>query len=586
MVEEPRYKTAFQNNPTFAPYDSDSLLIFALSIHFNIDDLSSLTSDVLLEGADDKKIDALFIDEDELETAVIIQSYLSQDETKQSASANKASDLNTAVAWALNQPIETLPERIRTNIIYLRNVIKDHKIKHLEFWYVHNLPESPNVNAELMAVERSAKVALDQNFPDNNIEVRAIEVGNNTLEQWYLSLKTPININDTLEVSVNGGYSITGNGWNSYMTYIRADLLKRWFQEYGNNLFSANIRGYLGSRKSDSNINNGIKDTCEKEPENLWVYNNGITCLVNRFEISDEAKGGKKITLKGLAIVNGAQTTGAVGSVLSNIELDNAFIPTRFVSCENKEIIEKIIRYNNSQNQVNASDFRSNDKIQRRLRDEFNNIPSVVYKGRRGGAEDAIQRTPNLIPSDTVAQALAAFHGDSILAYNKKSEIWENDKHYSNYFNESTTARHIIFVYSLLKAIESKKRALIEKSNNFTITDTESEELEVLRNRGSILLFVQAIGNCQEAILNKKVVNSFRISFGNPVSPNTAITYWSPIVDVTIPFSKQLTSALAGGLKNNDKVKEAISNFKSLVESTKTVNKSIFDEFASHVLDD
>lgn len=585
MAEEPRYKTAFQNTPGLTPYNSDSLLLFALSMRFNIDDLSSLASESLLEGGDDKKIDALFIDEDEFETAVIIQSYMSQDETKQSASANKASDLNTAVAWALNQPLERLPERIRTNIEYLRDVIKERKIKYLEFWYVHNLPESPNVNEELIAVERSARVALDQNFPDNGIEVRATEVGNNTLEQWYLGLTTPININDTLEIYVKGGYPITGNGWNAYMTYIPASQLKEWFQKYGNDLFSANIRGYLGSRKSNSNINNGIKDTCKTEPDNLWVYNNGITCLVNNFEVSDEAKGDKRIMLKGLAIVNGAQTTGAVGSVLAGVKLDSAFIPTRFVSCDNKEIIKNIIRYNNSQNQINASDFRSTDEIQKRLRNEFRSIPDAVYKGRRGGAEDAIRRVSNLVPSDTVAQALAAFHGDSVLAYNKKSEIWENNGYYSKYFNESTTAKHIIFVYSLLRAIESKKSTLIEKNNKSIITVIEAEELEVLRSRGSILLFAQAIGNCQETILNKRVANTFRISFGDLISPNTAISYWEPIIDTTIPFCKQLIPALVGGLKNLDKANEVVSNFKSFVESTKTANKSIFDKFASYVVE-
>lgn len=129
------------------------------------------------------------------------------------------------------------------------------------------------------------------------------------------------------------------------------------------------------------------------------------------------------------------------------------------------------------------------------------------------------------------------------------------------------------------------KQTLIEKSNNSNITDTESEELGVLRSRGSMLLFVQAIGSCQETILDKKVVNPFRLSFGNAVSPDRAIKYWEPIIDATIPFCKQLTPALIGGLNNAEKAREVISNFKSLVEATKTVNKSIFDKFASYVLE-
>jgi hypothetical protein len=38
-----------------------------------------------------------------------------------------------------------------------------------------------------------------------------------------------------------------------------------------------------------------------------------------------------------------------------------------------------------------------------------------------------MKRRKNLLPSYTVGQALAAFHGDPVTAYDKKSEIWVND---------------------------------------------------------------------------------------------------------------------------------------------------------------
>lgn len=39
--------------------------------------------------------------------------------------------------------------------------------------------------------------------------------------------------------------------------------------------------------------------------------------------------------------------------------------------------------------------------------------------GGRGGASDAIKRSKFALPSYTVAQALAAFHGDPVTAYDK-----------------------------------------------------------------------------------------------------------------------------------------------------------------------
>ena len=81
-------------------------------------------------------------------------------------------------------------------------------------------------------------------------------------------------------------------------------------------------------------------------------------------------------------------------------------------------------------------------------------------KQRRGGTADAIKRRANLLPSYTVGQALAAFHGDALLAYNGKSQIWTNDKTYADYFNDRPTARHIVLVYGLLKAIENVRLKL------------------------------------------------------------------------------------------------------------------------------
>ena len=332
------YKPAYEVSECNRDYGPNGLLLFALSMRFNIDDVKSLASNCLTDGADDKKIDAVFIDAEELETAVIIQSYFSTDATKTEAPSNKASDLNTAITWAFTQPVEGIPERIRSNIQALREAVSEGDISNLEFWYVHNLNESKNVENELKGVERSASSALSQYFPESSLRISALEVGNNTIEEWFMSQSNSIIIPDEFSIDVYGGYEIEGKEWKSYCTAIPARWLYEQYNEYGTKLFSANIRGYLGSRKSDRNINTGIKDTCENDPINFWAYNNGITCLVHDY-LLDEGK----ITFKGLAIVNGAQTTGAIGSIGTVPEID-AYVPTRFIMCEKKEILENIIR--------------------------------------------------------------------------------------------------------------------------------------------------------------------------------------------------------------------------------------------------
>ncbi|MEE3918608.1 hypothetical protein V2I01_09160 [Micromonospora sp. BRA006-A] len=71
----------------------------------------------------------------------------------------------------------------------------------------------------------------------------------------------------------------------------------------------------------------------------------------------------------------------------------------RFVKCDSPAILAEIVRYNNTQNKVEAADFRSKDVVQERLRAEFSEIPEATYRGgRRGGVSDAIERQRTLSP--------------------------------------------------------------------------------------------------------------------------------------------------------------------------------------------
>jgi AIPR protein len=401
------------------------------------------------------------------------------------------------------------------------------------------------------------------------------------LDEWYRTLETPILVSQEFKIPIDGGYSITSEDWTAFATSIPVSFLHDAFQQHKDKLFSANVRAYLGSRKSDSNINNGIKKTTEDEPNNFWVFNNGITGLVHEFQ--EETSNGKKfLKIKGLSIVNGAQTTGATGSLLSSPD-PKAKVQARFVRCSKRDTIQKIVEYNNRQNKVEASDFRSNDAIQRRLVQEFEHITEANYLGgRRGGYEDPIRRTSNLLPSDTVGQALAAVHQDPVLAYNSKSEIWISDTLYSRYFNEQTSADHIVFVFSLLRSVEAKKHELVMKDTS-ALTDIETKQLRFLRYRGATFILTTAIAKCIDIFLNRAVPNLFRVSFSKNISPQMGQLSWDPIVNVAISFCDQLVPAVKDGLKSSDEASRVINTFQSLVEAIKTPNVTTFESFASQV---
>ena len=575
------WESTLSSRDDLAIYGDNAVGLFALGLRFDIDDLASVASDSITDGYDDKKCDLVYINTDE-QAAVVAQCYTAKN-PRPAAPANKAADLNTAMAWLLHSPIQSLPTRIKSSASDLRDAITAQTVTDLHVWYVHNLPESKNVKQELATVEASVQSALKSDFAGSSIRLHVREVGTETLATWYADSLTPILVNDSVSVIVRSGFPVKTEQWEAYVTVIPAAFLYTLCRKYKTKLFSANVRDYLGSRKSDLNINNGIKQTVVNNPDNFWVYNNGLTMLVNDFSVS-QLKGTTRLTIRGMSIVNGAQTTGAVGT-LSKKPLAAAYVPIRLIKTTNREIIYDIIRFNNSQNKVTASDFRSTDRTQKRLKEEMLGISNAEYEGgRRGGHEDIIRRRANLLPSYTVGQALAAFHGDPIIAYNQKSEIWISDSLYARYFNDETTARHIVCAYALLRAVEAKKFELIQKSRDSAtgLTNAEGRQLDFFRNRGATYLFTSAVSSCMEIFVSRRVINAYSISFGLQ-SPDAVEKAWKGIVEITAPLCFHLEDAFTDGLKNTERVKKAIQTFQSLVEVTAAANHKSYADFATRI---
>lgn len=578
------WEDAYRARFTGSNFGNDAIGLFALGLQFSIEDLDAVGAEVIAGGNNDKKCDIFYLDKEE-GRCVIAQCYLSQ-KSRASAPANKASDLNTAITWLLNTPIKSVPKELQANAQELRQSIKSGELNELCIWYVHNCPESKNVSDELSAVEHAAGIAVHHLNANQSVRVLAREFGNKQFTRLYKASGSPILVTDNINTTVKGGYSIEGNDWAAYQTFVPGSLIFDWYSKWSTDLFSANVRDYLGSRESDANINNSIKDTAVESPENFWVYNNGITALVNSLSVK-EVSGGSKLSISGISIVNGAQTSGAIGS-LEKRPKNDLMVPIRFISTNSKSRVQDIIRFNNSQNKISASDFRSTDQIQKRLKEEFHRIPDAEYEGgRRGGGSDTIKRRPNLLPSYTVGQALAAFHGDPVVAYDRKSEIWISDQIYSSYFKEETTAKHIVFAYSLFKTVGDKKVELIGKQKEgLNLTKTEKEQLQFFEKKGSILLACAAISDCLEAVLGKPTPNKFRLSFGEKVSPKKAEQYWSNLCLPLLSLITTLDSAFSVNRIRTDEAKKAIPQFRNVVQAIAGPNKPVFDAFSAHVKTD
>lgn len=533
-AERPAF-AAFQSRDDLEQYGPNGLLLFVAQLKLGFDDVDTFAANSLTDGNNDKKCDLVALTADR-QRLIVAQGYVSPNK-KKAAPANKASDLNTATSWLLSGELESLPDGLKSAAQEVRDAIADGDVREMQIWYVHNLPESSNVAAELQQAVNTADSIIRKQFPEASIDVSASEIGRETLEEEYRRTQVPILVSDKVVFSIPGGFDIIGDNWSAYSTIISASQLRSLWREHKTKLMSPNIRDYLGVVRSAGNINFGIKETVRSQPENFAIFHNGITVLVHEYEVTNSKEQGLTLSVTGVGIVNGGQTTGALGSLSEKDipEISSAMVMARFVKCTNVDVLGDIVRYNNTQNKVEATDFRSKDPIQDRLRREFQTIPDAEYRGgRRGGTSDAIVRKKSLLPDSSVAQSLAAFHGNPNLAYNETRTIWDNDGVYSHVFRD-VTARHIVLTYGLLKAVERAKQNITKIPSN-SRTDAQKKHASFFSSRGSNYLLVAAIGHCIETILGRAVSDRYSLVFSKNISPTASMDLWQPAVDVVLAF--------------------------------------------------
>lgn len=155
-----------------------------------------------------------------------------------------------------------------------------------------------------------------------------------------------------------------------YLAAMPGKDLAAIYDKWGTRLLEQNVRVFLQAR---SNVNKGIKNTLEHDPEHFFSFNNGITATAEGVT-TEQSDAGLVITqLDNLQIVNGGQTTASVyAASRSNHDLSKVFVQMKLsvINPEDaKELVPKISEYANSQNKVSAADFFANHPYHQRMED-------------------------------------------------------------------------------------------------------------------------------------------------------------------------------------------------------------------------
>ena len=235
------------------------------------------------------------------------------------------------------------------------------------------------------------------------------EVSRDVVEEWRRSRHEAISVHDdiTLKSSITP-QEISHGEWQAVLASVPMQELIDLYNGHKDALFSANVRDYLGSRESARNINRQIERTVQDEPENFFVYNNGLTVLTNSLEVDDGT-----FRLGGISIINGAQTTGSVVTAAAGgSDVSDVNVLVRVIRSNQPELVRRIIRFNNTQNPIKAWELRVIDPIQDRLRQDFDGI-GITYQLRRGYE----RRSASDVHYDQLGPFLSAFYGDPRLLH-------------------------------------------------------------------------------------------------------------------------------------------------------------------------
>jgi hypothetical protein len=144
-------------------------------------------------------------------------------------------------------------------------------------------------------------------------------------------------------------------------------VLRELYVNYGTRLLEANVRTFLGSKKT---VNKGISDTLKNEPEHFLAFNNGLVLVCDEAIFERVERDGVGLSfLRGLQIVNGGQTTSTIYFATRDdraIDLSHVMVPVKIIILKSKDddardqLITKVSRFANSQSAIKQSDLSAN----------------------------------------------------------------------------------------------------------------------------------------------------------------------------------------------------------------------------------
>lgn len=390
------------------------------------------TKDAVTDGACDKQIDAIYIDEDEQKIYIVQGKYYTGD------SINAESIREVISSWSQFSNLATLQEnaneKLKKKISEISLALEDETYCIcFELVTTSTLSTEAEKDAEAFQQRLTEDENADFNAQFSVIDKQGIcENYNRVLEQT----KPILNHIVTLEA---GKYLMTEISATKVL--LAALPLKECIKLPGikdGTLFQKNVRQSLGINNT---VNKKIKRTINDPDKchDFFFFHNGITAICNKLE---ELQNGQ-FELYGLSVVNGCQSLNTILSCSENAKKrDDAYVLFRFYEIPQRDRADSISINTNTQSAVKARDLRSNNKQVLRMKKAYEQkYPTGFFATKRGECAPADKDKNYIVDLSNLGKELMAWYMQRPNLSYGETKIF--DKYFSTLFKNDYTPENI-----------------------------------------------------------------------------------------------------------------------------------------------
>lgn len=407
------------------PNDGQRFVAWYLRNIHNLDTYEA--KDCITDGAGDKQIDAVYID-DQSSTIYIIQGKFYKGDV-----VNAEPLREVLSSWIQIKDLVHLQEganhKLQIKINEIANALEDDYEICFELITTSELTEATKADITVFQRELAESEVLQANLS---------VIDNDTLKFRYdeaLNKNRPyINHEFTLEYGKYMELTI-GNTKAVIVALSLKDCINIPGIKDGS-LFRKNVRQSLGT---SNKVNKGIAQTIKKNASDFFFLHNGITAICSQMSIHNNI-----LSVKELNVVNGCQSLSTMFSCSESVKNANdAYVMFRFYEISNPDRADNISTSTNSQSAVKARDLRSNDKSVIAMKKAYEQFYTDGYfVTKRGEKVDSVKyNTSHIVNLTDLGKQLIAWHSQRPTISYSETKIF--DKYFDQLFHREYSPENV-----------------------------------------------------------------------------------------------------------------------------------------------